>query len=61
MTWRSFWNGGPNGPITDAWNIKVWPMTYVLDHHGVIRFKQVRGKEMVEAVNLLVEEAKMGR
>ena len=61
MTWHSFWNGGTNGPITDAWNVKGWPTTYVLDHKGVIRFKQVREKKMDEAVDLLVKELEEGR
>lgn len=57
MAWPSFWNGGPNGPITDRWNVKLWPTIYVLDHRGVIRFKQVREKSLDEAVEALVREA----
>lgn len=57
MAWRSFWNGGPNGPVTDRWNVQAWPTIYILDPDGVIRFKQVRGKELDEAVERLVEEA----
>ena len=56
MSWRSFWNGGPNGLITDAWNVQGWPGIYVLDPKGVIRFKQVREKTLDEAVDLLVKE-----
>jgi thiol-disulfide isomerase/thioredoxin len=61
MTWPSFWNGGTNGPITDFWNIQGWPMTYVLDPKGVIRFKQVREKKMDDAVDLLVKELEQER
>lgn len=61
MTWPSFWNGGPNGPITDRWNVKSWPTVYVLDHRGVIRFKQVREKSLDEAVDALVREAEPDR
>jgi len=41
MTWPSFWNGkdGSNGPITSAWNVSGWPMIYVIDAGGIIRFK----------------------
>jgi hypothetical protein len=58
ITWRSFWNGpkGTDGPISQAWNVRGWPTIYVLDHKGVIRFKNVRGKQMDEAVNQLLEE-----
>ena len=61
MSWPSFWNGGPNGPITDRWNVKVWPTVYVLDHRGVIRFKDVREKALDEAVDRLVREAEGDR
>lgn len=61
ITWRSFWNGGPDGPITDTWNVQGWPTTYVLDAKGLIRFKDVREKEMDEAVDLLVKELEEGR
>jgi thiol-disulfide isomerase/thioredoxin len=58
MTWPSFWNGsdGPQGPISKAWNVRGWPTMYVLDEKGVIRFKDLRGKELEEKVNLLMEE-----
>ena len=41
MTWPSFWNGkgGPNGPISSAWNVSGWPTVYVIDANGIIRFK----------------------
>ena len=65
MTWKSFWNGGTNGPITDTWNVRSWPTIYVLDARGVIRFKNVRDKKLVEAVEALVKETedkrKLGR
>ncbi len=56
MTWRSFWNGGSNGPITDKWNVRSWPTIYILDDQGVIRFKNLRDKKLDEAVELLVKE-----
>lgn len=61
MGWPSFWNGGPNGPITDRWNVKSWPTVYVLDHKGVIRVKNRREKELDEAVEALVREAEAER
>ncbi len=58
ITWRSFWNGpkGTSGPISGKWNVRSWPTIYVLDHKGVIRFKNVRGEEMDKAVDQLLEE-----
>ena len=57
MTWRSWWDGGDtSGPIASHWNVEGWPTTYVLDHNGVIRYKNVREKEMDEAVDTLLKE-----
>ena len=57
MTWRSWWDGGDtNGPIARAWNVHGWPTIYILDHKGVIRFKNVRGEAMTQAVEQLLAE-----
>jgi hypothetical protein len=63
ITWRSFWNGpkGTGGPISTAWNVRGWPTIYVLDHKGVIRFKNVREKQMDEAVDALLKELADGK
>ena len=34
--WRSFWDGGINGPIQNQWNIKGLPTVYLIDHQGII-------------------------
>jgi peroxiredoxin len=55
ITWRSFWDGGDtNGPIATAWNVRGWPTIYVLDHKGIIRYKNVRGPLMDQAVDDLL-------
>jgi hypothetical protein len=58
ITWRSFWCGkeGTGGPIPTAWNVKGWPTIYIIDAKGVIRGKNVRGKEMDEVVEDLLKE-----
>ncbi len=57
ITWRSFWDGGTtSGPIAKAWNVRGWPTVYVLDHKGVIRFRNLREKELDEAVDRLIAE-----
>ena len=56
ISWRSFWNGpkGTDGPISRAWNVRGWPTIYVLDHHGVIRFKRIRDEHVDKAVDQLL-------
>jgi thiol-disulfide isomerase/thioredoxin len=57
MTWPSFWNGdgGPEGNVAKAWNVRAWPTVYVLDAKGVIRYKGPRGKLLEEKVNILLD------
>ena len=59
ITWRSFWNGekGTSGPISVQWNVSGWPTIYVVDAEGIIRYKNVRGKKMDEALEELLAEA----
>jgi hypothetical protein len=58
LTWRSFWNGGSTGgSISTRWNVSSWPTTYVLDHRGIIRAKNVRGPKLEEWIEKLVAEA----
>ena len=62
MTWRSWWDGGnTSGPIATKWNVSGWPTIYVLDHKGVIRYKNVREKEMDNAVDALLSELERER
>jgi hypothetical protein len=58
ITWRSWRNGGStSGPISTKWNVSGWPTIYVIDHEGVIRYKNVRGEELDAAIEKLVAEA----
>ena len=57
LTWRSFWNGGSTqGPISNEWKVRGWPTIYVLDAEGVIRYRNVRGHAMDQAVDALLAE-----
>ena len=58
ITWRSFWNGpeGTSGPISTQWNVSGWPTIYVMDAEGKIRYKNVRGAKMDEAITTLLAE-----
>ena len=57
ITWRSWWDGGgTGGPIATLFGIRSWPTIFVLDHKGVIRYKNVRGEDLDRAVDTLLEE-----
>jgi len=58
ITWRSFQNQkGKNGIISDEWSVEYWPTVYVIDHKGVIRFKNLGAEELDKAIDKLVKEA----
>ena len=62
INWRSFSNGpkGPRGPISKALGIPTWPYSIVLDADGVIRYKDVHGEELDEAIEVLLSEIEEG-
>ncbi len=57
MPWTHWWNG-PNSGILKDWNIQFFPTIYVLDGEGVIRYKNIRGQELEDAVEKLLTETK---
>jgi thiol-disulfide isomerase/thioredoxin len=57
MPWVHWWEG-VEGKMLTGWNIHFFPTLYVLDARGVIRYKNIRGAELEEAVQKLLDEAK---
>ncbi|HIA27207.1 MAG TPA: TlpA family protein disulfide reductase [Planctomycetes bacterium] len=56
LTWRNFYDGGTDGPISTKWNVNGWPTLYLIDSNGVIRFRDLRGDPLEQAIDKLVEE-----
>jgi thiol-disulfide isomerase/thioredoxin len=57
VTWRCWWDGGTEGPITTAWGVSSFPTIFVLDARGVIRYRDLRGPDLDRAVDGLLDEA----
>jgi thiol-disulfide isomerase/thioredoxin len=55
MPW-THWFNGEEGGILDDWNVETFPTTYILDAAGVIRYKDIRGPQMEDAVTSLLKE-----
>ena len=55
ITWRCWWDRPPRS-ICKEWNVTSFPTIYVIDHTGVIRYKNVRDKALDDAVNELLLE-----
>jgi thiol-disulfide isomerase/thioredoxin len=39
IPWRSFHDGKSSGPISTRWNVRSWPILYLIDQKGTIRYK----------------------
>jgi hypothetical protein len=61
ITWRQAIDGSTDGPWATKWNVHGWPTIFVLDSKGVIRYRDVREKQMDEAIDTLLAEAKPGK
>jgi thiol-disulfide isomerase/thioredoxin len=55
MPWNHWYNG-PSGNIISDLNVQSYPTIYVLDGKGIIRYKDIRGKLLSEAVKILLTE-----
>ncbi|MBI5360445.1 MAG: redoxin domain-containing protein [Planctomycetes bacterium] len=57
MNWPQFADGkGWGNSIGVLYGVNSIPMTYLLDKKGLIRYKNVRGEELREAIKKLIEE-----
>jgi thiol-disulfide isomerase/thioredoxin len=56
MTWPSWWDPDGDGPIATQWNVRGWPTIYILDHNGVIRYKNFLRNDLGILVDTLLKE-----
>jgi hypothetical protein len=56
ISWRQAIDGSTDGPLATRWNVSGWPTIYILDHKGVIRYRDLRDQEMEDAVMKLLAE-----
>ena len=65
LHYRTWWDGhsqpgavlaATDGPIATAWGVRGWPMSYVLDEQGVIRYVNKFGGDLIAVVDKLVKE-----
>jgi peroxiredoxin len=65
LNWRSFFDGGSaGGPIAATWQVTIWPTNYIIDHEGIVRFKDLRNldtlKRAIEGLVATAERASEG-
>ncbi len=56
ITWRSWFDGGITGPIDQSWGIHAWPSIFLIDHKGVIRYRDIEGDTLDNAIAVLLKE-----
>jgi hypothetical protein len=57
MTWTTLSDHtGWKTTIARKWGVTAIPRTYLLDRKGIIRFVNVRGEALADAVKKLVDE-----
>jgi hypothetical protein len=56
ITWRCWWEGGVVRPIYTKWLVDQLPTIYVINAHGNIRAKHLRGKVLEEVFDRLMKE-----
>ena len=55
ISWRSWWDGDA-GLIGKTYQIRGLPTVYVIDSKGMIRFKNIEGKQLDQAIDRLLAE-----
>jgi hypothetical protein len=57
ITWRSWWAGGIDSAIPQLYRVQRWPTLYLIDSRGTIRFAQIHGPALDDAIESLVRDA----
>ena len=53
ITWPNI-SDGRDCSIARAWNVHRWPTIYVIDADGMVRYRDLHGEELEQAVTTLL-------
>ena len=61
ITWPNIWGDSPaKNLIARAWEVTGWPTLFVLDHEGIVRYKNLRGEQLEKAIEELIAKVPAG-
>lgn len=55
--WRQLLDGSTSGPIAEAWRVRSWPKSFLVDGHGVVRYADLTGEELEQGIEKLLGES----
>ena len=61
LTWNSWADGSPSGPICKQWNVHSFPTMFLIDANGKLRKRNLAPMELDNAIEELVSEAEGNR
>jgi peroxiredoxin len=56
LPWRAWPDGAPDGPTCKAWGISDFPSSFLLDHTGRIRHRDLQYASLEKAIEALLAE-----
>lgn len=59
ITWPNIHDGKPPkaGAIANKWNIHGWPTIFLIDHRGVIRYRDLEEDKLEKSIEELIDKA----
>ena len=54
LTWTNVLDHGTDGAIAKQWRVESWPATFLIDRAGVIRARDLRGKDLDAMIEKLL-------
>ncbi|MFO0926647.1 MAG: hypothetical protein U0736_06345 [Gemmataceae bacterium] len=56
LPWRSWWDGGVNGPVSRTWQVPGLPYAVLIDPRGVVRHRGMAGPALEAAIDRMMQE-----